>query len=688
MIKGIRRLGKAKLKYRFDITVHSATLTPGAKWKNAPLRVVWTRGPRTAATEDGEFVTNSGIVEWQAKLCMLATLYQSGSGAQAEEKRYRLALMANDTGGEGGEGGEKGKKKGKGKGKGKLKTLAATQIDLAEYATVSSKPVTKTIPLKTKSKRVAAAGLTLTISAVCLSGNDDDDDGEGDDDDSADSISIGSDLGSISSLSSMSGDDEDASVGSSGVGISSSSGGSSNPRLRSVQRAPPPQRRRAPSLRSSRMRGGGKGDDSKDKQEVESVPAVSSAVPDVPAGPGEVKGGAGGAKEVRYLQKMLQQQLSDAWKEKQIQEETIEELQLEVEEKSTIVVQYKTQLDAADARIAELEADLAAAGGVTTGSSGAAASPAAADTGATKEELLELLNDSMAKIKSLKTKNKARKMEIVSLETRLAAAELSLERENTRANLAPPPSLPTSLAYVLESATPDRVVLRTPGGRTLSVGIEEEVPGYGRVQSIDENKMEAKTTSGRVLRASSVSSDTGAAAAVAAVSSPGRSPVLPKSGSSGSVKDRRAFRQLTEDYNEAQEKIVGLEKQIGLLGNETKALKQLVSLYAPEEVRSPARVLPGEEADDETLTEEGVRIRALETMLELAVADAEKIKHERDELEEEYVSTKLALAQTEFEKQAALKDGRELGRKVRKLRDLKDTLSERMTRMEVELAQQ
>ncbi|KNC47002.1 uncharacterized protein AMSG_03425 [Thecamonas trahens ATCC 50062] len=659
MIKSIKRIGKAKLRFRFDVVVHSASLVPKTKWRPVPLAVTWRRGPRTASTPAAPFVANSGIVEWQTSLCMLATLYKSPEAPVADAKLYRLSLLAVDA------------SAGAGK-KPRTKTLATTSVDFGEYATVTAKPVTKTLALKIKSKKLASASLTVTITSVCL-----DDAGSGpaahgagsDSESDSDSMS----MSAVSEISGCSSDDEEDSAPPPALSFSAAAtppppSTTSQPLAHPTSlRASPPRQRRSPSLRGSRQ-----------TDASVASPAEATAAPvSVPVGPGAVPGGAGGASEVRYLQKMLQQQLTDAWKEKQRQEETIEELQMEVAEKATIILQYKSQLDEADDRIAELEAESR-----LNASLEAASGSGASSSGATRDELLALLEDSTAKVAALKAKNKARKIEITSLESRLVAAEAALERASTAAAApaTPPPARERALsAYSLAALSPDGATLRTPGGRTLSVGLQDEVPGYGRVIKLDVEGRRVVTASGRAILATDGSELPTAAAAAAATPSPSlRTP--------GTLAERRELRQLTDDYNEMCERLTESQRRNELLADEVGALQRLVDLYAPDDVRAPKTVAPGTECDDLSLSEDGVRIRALETMLELAVSDAELAKHERELLETEFVSTKLKLAQTEFEKEAAQKDVRSLERKYAKSREVQRALSEKMTRMEVELA--
>ncbi|KNC52030.1 uncharacterized protein AMSG_08283 [Thecamonas trahens ATCC 50062] len=148
MLKAVRRIGKKSFKFKYTVTVHSCQVVHTAKMAPMPLMVAWTRGPRKAFTHAG-FV-KAGVIGWESELSMVATLYQESDGSGFEKKMYKFALKE-----------DQGKKGGK-------KTLAAVELDLAEFASLDASAVRQAFDLKPASSMVRSAELELTIACAFL----------------------------------------------------------------------------------------------------------------------------------------------------------------------------------------------------------------------------------------------------------------------------------------------------------------------------------------------------------------------------------------------------------------------------------------------------------------------------------------------------------------------------------------
>ena len=86
LLRKAKHAGKARVKFRFDVTVHSLRALEGPQAN--PLSVVWTRGPRVATTTFA--AVDDGVATWEHQLSMLVTLYRKGSGFQEKKAKFSV----------------------------------------------------------------------------------------------------------------------------------------------------------------------------------------------------------------------------------------------------------------------------------------------------------------------------------------------------------------------------------------------------------------------------------------------------------------------------------------------------------------------------------------------------------------------------------------------------------------------
>ena len=148
MIKVLRRRGKEAQKFRFSLTIHSASvrraaLSTGWSPEGKEFSMVWTHGGHTEATSPARVVENE--LTWDERLVMTGTLYKNPSGSEYDAKNYKLRLR---------EDGKRGKTRG---------SLVLNFADMVQSSPFHGSFAHKSFSLETDGKKLNRASLELSL---------------------------------------------------------------------------------------------------------------------------------------------------------------------------------------------------------------------------------------------------------------------------------------------------------------------------------------------------------------------------------------------------------------------------------------------------------------------------------------------------------------------------------------------
>ncbi|EOD32914.1 hypothetical protein EMIHUDRAFT_455947 [Emiliania huxleyi CCMP1516] len=138
---------KRKLKYQYFVTVHGLTFLPGGTCPSSNLSVLWTRGSKTAITQEAAADAQSRSAIFGQTLTLICTLFRSPSAASSSsgfsEKLCGFALIRHGSRG--------------------AQTLAKCKVDMAPFASAPpSAPLRRTLTLSKGSAAIAKLDVSIS----------------------------------------------------------------------------------------------------------------------------------------------------------------------------------------------------------------------------------------------------------------------------------------------------------------------------------------------------------------------------------------------------------------------------------------------------------------------------------------------------------------------------------------------
>lgn len=134
-------IGAEQLKYQYFVTVHSVRFLPGCAVPSSQLSVLWTRGSKTAISQEATVQGADRSVTFGQTLTLICTLFRSGG--TFSEKLCSFALIRHGTRG--------------------AQTLAKCKVDVAPFASCPvSAPRRLTLTLGKGSSVVATLELSVS----------------------------------------------------------------------------------------------------------------------------------------------------------------------------------------------------------------------------------------------------------------------------------------------------------------------------------------------------------------------------------------------------------------------------------------------------------------------------------------------------------------------------------------------
>ncbi|XP_058250610.1 uncharacterized protein ehbp1l1a isoform X3 [Hemibagrus wyckioides] len=153
--KRLQRVGKKASKFQFVASFHELTVECTKKWQPDKLRVVWTRRNRRICTklhgwQPGIKNPYRGTVLWQVpeNVDITVTLFKDPNADEFEDKDWTF-IIENET-------------------KGNRKVLASVDVNMKNYANVTSATFDLTLQLKPLSVKVVDATLKLSLTCIFL----------------------------------------------------------------------------------------------------------------------------------------------------------------------------------------------------------------------------------------------------------------------------------------------------------------------------------------------------------------------------------------------------------------------------------------------------------------------------------------------------------------------------------------
>jgi len=132
-------LGAEQVKHQYFVTVHSVSFVPGAACPSSLLSILWTRGSKTAITQEATAGPSDRSATFGQTLTLICTLFRSGSAFS--EKLCGFALIRHGSRG--------------------AQTLAKCKLDVAPFAEC---PVSAPRRLTLTLSKGADAVATLEVS--------------------------------------------------------------------------------------------------------------------------------------------------------------------------------------------------------------------------------------------------------------------------------------------------------------------------------------------------------------------------------------------------------------------------------------------------------------------------------------------------------------------------------------------
>ncbi|KAK3546007.1 hypothetical protein QTP70_019283, partial [Hemibagrus guttatus] len=153
--KRLQRVGKRASKFQFVASFDELTVECTKKWQPDKLRVVWTRRNRRICTklhgwQPGIKNPYRGTVLWQVpeNVDITVTLFKDPNADEFEDKDWTF-IIENET-------------------KGNRKVLASVDVNMKNYANVTSGTFDLTLKLKPLSVKVVDATLKLSLTCIFL----------------------------------------------------------------------------------------------------------------------------------------------------------------------------------------------------------------------------------------------------------------------------------------------------------------------------------------------------------------------------------------------------------------------------------------------------------------------------------------------------------------------------------------
>ncbi|CAG9133802.1 unnamed protein product [Plutella xylostella] len=154
--KRLQRVNKRAAKFQYTASYHRVDLQISAKWQPTKLSVVWTRRSRRVATEPQHWepslkdpLQGSVIYPVTTNQTVAVTLFKDSRTNELEDKDWTFVLEDVTA-------------------SGKRRRLAAANINMRQYASLSPRARDVTLPLAPLSNKVVSATVHLTLHAALL----------------------------------------------------------------------------------------------------------------------------------------------------------------------------------------------------------------------------------------------------------------------------------------------------------------------------------------------------------------------------------------------------------------------------------------------------------------------------------------------------------------------------------------